>query len=184
MTKFCTQCGATVDESARFCKRCGKQLLPTQPAEQAADPRVAYQNPPNYGQQAGYQESTFQSPENRPYQAPAPSADLKPNIAGMLCYPLSFISGILFLLLKPYNKDQFVRFHAFQSIFFFLVLLGLKIAIGVLSLFTWPLSNLLSSGLNLLGFGGTIWLMYQAYQGIKFKLPVIGEMAENQAEKQ
>jgi uncharacterized membrane protein/ribosomal protein L40E len=184
MTRFCTQCGATVDETARFCKRCGKQLLPTQPAEQTAGPRVSYQNPPNYEQQAGYRESTFREPEGAPYQAPALNADLKPNIAGMLCYPLSFITGILFLLLKPYNKDQFVRFHAFQSILFFVVLLGLNIATRVLFLFSWPLSNLLSTGLKFLAFGGTIWLMYQAYQGIKFKLPVIGDIAENQADKQ
>jgi uncharacterized membrane protein len=184
MTKFCTQCGSAVDETARFCKRCGKQLLPTEPAEQRAGPQVTHQNPPRYREEAGYRESTFRGPENTPYHDPAASADLKPNIAGMLCYPLSFITAVLFLLLKPYNKDQFVRFHAFQSIFFFLVLFGLNIVIGVLSIFFWPLGNLLSPGLKLIGFGGTIWLMYQAYQGIKFKLPVIGDMAENQAAKQ
>jgi uncharacterized membrane protein len=184
MTKYCTQCGATVDEYARYCKKCGKQLLPTQPAEQSGDPRVAYQNPPSYQQQPGYRESTFQAPQNLPYQNQGSSADLKPNIAGMLCYPLSFISALLFLLLKPYNKDQFVRFHAFQSIFFFIVLLGLSLAIRLLTFFSWPLSNLLLSGLNLLAFGGTIWLMYQAYQGIKFKFPVIGDMAERHAAKE
>jgi uncharacterized membrane protein len=151
---------------------------------------MSYQNPPDYQQQsdygqANYGQPPYQPPYQSPYQPPAANADLKSNVAGMLCYPLSFITGILFLVLAPYNKDSFVRFHAYQSIFFFVALLALNIIMGVITIFTpWFLDNLLWTGLRLLALGGTGWLMYQAYQGNRFKLPIIGDLAENQAAKQ
>ena len=39
------------------------------------------------------------------------------NVASTLCYVLGLITGILFLVLPPYNKNPVIRFHAFQSIF-------------------------------------------------------------------
>ena len=39
------------------------------------------------------------------------------NMAGALCYLFGFITGILFLVLAPYNQNRDIRFHAFQSIF-------------------------------------------------------------------
>jgi len=105
-------------------------------------------------------------------------------MAGMLCYPLSFLTGILFLVLSPYHRDRFVRFHAYQSIFFAVALLLLNVMLGIVSIIL-PgfLERIMNSGLNLLGLGGTAWLMYQAYLGNQFALPVIGEMAENQSRK-
>src|SRR5262249_16407540 len=121
-------------------------------------------------------------PYQQPYQAPQPAsqADLKPNVAGMLCYPLSFITGILFLILTPYNRDRFVRFHAWQSIFFFVALMVLSIVFRILP---WPLEDMLLSALSLVALGGTGWSMYKAYQNEEFKLPLIGEWAENLASK-
>ena len=98
----------------------------------------------------------------------------------MLCYPLSFITGILFLVLAPYNRDRFVRFHAWQSIFFFLAMLLLSLALQVLP---WPFEWMALYSLRLLALGGTGWLMYKAYQGERFKLPLVGDWAENQASK-
>lgn len=98
----------------------------------------------------------------------------------MLCYPLSFITGILFLALTPYNRDRFVRFHAWQSIFFFLTLLVSSIALRILP---WPLEWIFISALRLLALGGTGWLMYKAYNNEWFKAPLIGDWAENQASK-
>ncbi len=183
MTRFCTQCGATVNESARFCKKCGAKLIATQPAQPGAPPGVTYQNPPGYQPPQDYGQPPYQTPYQYPYQSSA-GGDLKQNIAALLCYPLSFITGILFLVLTPYNRDYFVRFHAYQSIFFFLGLLALKIVLGVISIVTpWFIDNLFSTGMNLLALGGTGWMMYQAYQGNRFKLPIVGDMAENQASK-
>ena len=112
MAKFCTQCGAQVDETAKFCKKCGARLAPTQSSGYSA-PTIDNQTS-NYQGPSGF--GAAQPPYQQPYQAPQPGpaahADLKPNVAGMLCYPLSFITGILFLVLTPYNRDRFVRFHA------------------------------------------------------------------------
>lgn len=176
MTKFCVQCGAQVAETARFCKQCGTQLLPTQPTQAGEAPTrhyqsPGYQQPPNYGQM----------PYQAPYQSPAANADLKPNVAGMLCYPLSIITGILFLVLSPYNKDRFVRFHAWQSIFFFAALAVSSVVLQVL--LPWRLERVFLNGLNLIALLGTGWAMYKAYHGEQSKLPLIGDWAENQASK-
>ncbi|MEO6724709.1 MAG: zinc-ribbon domain-containing protein [Blastocatellia bacterium] len=200
MTKFCVQCGAQVNDTARFCNKCGTSV---QPAAQTTSPNAApytaptanYQMPPNYQQQyqqpgqpgqaeqSGYGQMPYQQPYRPPFQ-PTTAGEMKPSIAGALCYPLSFVTGILFLVLTPYNRDRFVRFHAFQSIFLFAVYLALGIAIGILSNFMpWPLDRMLSSVPRLLWLGGTAWMMYQAYKGERFKLPVIGDLAETQANK-
>lgn len=209
MSKFCSQCGAQVTETARFCNKCGAQLQPTQPtsagaysAPSAPSPGYEtpnYQVPPSFqqlgqqlGQQPGQQprqqpgpQAGFgQMPYQPPYQQPTASGELRPNLAGLLCYPLSFITGILFLVLTPYNRDRFVRFHAFQSIFFFAAIFVLNIALGIMGIvLPWRLERMLSSLLSLLSFGGTLWMMYQAYRGVRFKMPFIGELAEKQADK-
>ncbi|MGH9802235.1 MAG: zinc-ribbon domain-containing protein [Blastocatellia bacterium] len=109
MTKYCIQCGAEVAESARFCNKCGTQLLPTQPqtAPPASYQQPTYQVPPNYQQQQqqppGYGQQQYQHPYQPPYQPQSVGGDLTPNMAGMLCYPLLLVTGILFLVLTPYN---------------------------------------------------------------------------------
>src|SRR5262245_51982524 len=180
MAKFCTQCGAQVDENAKFCKKCGARLAPTQSAGYSAP--AINQQPSNDHEPSGFgaAQPPNQQPYQPPYQAPAPQVDLKPNVAGMLCYPLSFITGILFLVLTPYNRDRFVRFHAWQSIFFFVALTVLSIVFRVLPGF---LEDMLLSALTLVALGGTGWSMYKAYQNEQFKLPLIGEWAENLASK-
>ncbi len=188
MAKFCSQCGSQVTETQRFCNKCGVQLQPTQPAAGGySAPAANYPNPetPKYQTPPEYQQPGYgQMPYQQPYQPPVASGDLKPNIAGALCYPLSFVTGILFLVLTPYNKDRFVRFHAYQSIFFFAAILALNIALGILGIvLPWRLERLLDRAVDLLSFGGTLWLIYQAYRGEKFKMPVIGDLAETQAEK-
>lgn len=103
------------------------------------------------------------------------STGLEENVAGLLCYVLWWVSGIVFLLIEPQNK--FVRFHAFQSIIVFLILtvaaiiLGLIPFIGgVLGVIIWILSIIL-----------WIVLMVKAYQGTRYKLPFAGNLAEKWA---
>ena len=195
MTKYCQQCGAQVADTARFCNKCGAQLQPAQPTSpnpaSYTAPTATYQTPPNYQQQyqppgqPGYGQSPYQAPYRPPYQpAGTGTSEIKPNVAGLLCYPLFFITGILFLVLTPYNRDRFVRFHAFQSIFLFVAYLALAIGLGIVgSIMPWPLSALLSGVPKLVLLVGTVWGMYQAYKGERFKLPVIGDLAETQADK-
>lgn len=95
------------------------------------------------------------------------STGLDQNIAGLLAYVLGFITGIIFLILEKDNK--FVRFHAMQSTITFLVLL----VIGMIPFFGPVLSFIVSP----IAFILWIVLMYKAYQGEMFKLPVIGDYA-------
>jgi uncharacterized membrane protein len=113
--------------------------------------------------------------------APA-AAGLTDNVAGALAY-VTIIPAIVFLVLEPFNRKRFVRFHAFQSIFFFIAwtVLGIAMAfishipfLGWATLFMWPLISLAMFVILLI-------LALKAYQGQTFKLPVIGDMAEQQA---
>ena len=100
-------------------------------------------------------------------------SDLGENVRGALCYVLGFFSGFFFLFTEKENK--FVRFHAIQSIIIF----GIYFFISPIPVLGWTVSILLAPLLLLLW----LFLMYKAYQGEKFKLPVIGDFAEKQAEK-
>lgn len=111
--------------------------------------------------------------------APAAAGGLTDNIAGALAY-VTIVPAIVFLLIEPYNRNKFIRFHAFQSIFYcvawIVVVIGLSIIpfMGVLRMMLYPIIWL--------GFF-VLWivLVLKAYQGQKFKAPVIGDLAEKQA---
>jgi uncharacterized membrane protein len=121
--------------------------------------------------------------------ASAASTGLQPNIAGALAYLAGIVTGILFLVIDPYKSDSFVRFHAFQSIFFNVAWIALWMAWMVLGLVlgavTKGLFFLLQVPIDLLlmigGFALWAFLMYSAYQGKQTKLPVIGALAAKQA---
>jgi uncharacterized membrane protein len=105
------------------------------------------------------------------------STGLKENVAGLLCYVLGWVSGIVFLILEPKNK--FVRYHAIQSIIVFGII---TIASAV---FGWiPYAGpVISTLIGILAFILWIVLMVRAYQGKKYKLPASGDMAEKWAGK-
>ena len=96
---------------------------------------------------------------------------LDENIEGALCYLLLWITGIVFYIMEEDNK--FVKFHAMQSI---LVFLPLTIISWFFSWFLWWLGWLI----GLLIFILWIVLMIKAFQGEKFKLPIVGDIAEKQ----
>jgi uncharacterized membrane protein len=117
------------------------------------------------------------------------SSGLQANTAGALAYLAGIVTGILFLVIDPYKSDRFVRFHAFQSIFFNVAWIALWIAwmiVGlVLGAITKGLFFFLQVPIDLLlmigGFCLWAFLMYSAYQGKMTKLPVIGALAAKQA---
>jgi uncharacterized membrane protein len=115
--------------------------------------------------------------------APAPAgAGMPDNTAGMVAY-ITIIPAIIFLVMEPYNKRPFVRFHCFQNIFFCVAWIALSIVlsiiaaipvIGWLTLILWPI----------IGLGGLVlWVMLllKANQGQMWKLPFIGDLAAKQA---
>src|SRR5438046_380558 len=56
---------------------------------------------------------------------------LSQNIAGLLCY-ITLIPAIIFLVIEPYNKNRFIRFHAFQSIFLSVAAVIIDVAFQIL----------------------------------------------------
>jgi uncharacterized membrane protein len=101
------------------------------------------------------------------------STGLESNVAAALTYSLGLVSGILFLIVEP--DDKFVRFHAYQS-----VLANLIAIIGPAILFFTIIGILLIPFFYIAVFVFWILLMFKAYQGEKYKLPWLGNIAERQ----
>lgn len=164
---FCGNCGSEVTGS--FCAKCGTP--------------IAAQGAPGQAPGAG-----------QPY-TPSPgvpaAAGLQENMAGALCYAVGLITGIIFLVLAPYNQNRKIRFHAFQSIFFNVVWIILYWVIGiVIGAMGFHLLGALMAILTslvwlVIGLGGfLLWLvlMYKAYNNTPLVLPVIGPIAQKQAD--
>lgn len=92
---------------------------------------------------------------------------LPKNTAAALSYVLAWLTGVAMLLIE---KDPFVRFHAMQSVVTFGALTVLCLVPGI----GWILSPMIM----IVGFVLWLVLIYKAYQGEKFKLPVAGDFAE------
>ena len=114
------------------------------------------------------------------------SSSLSDNAAGAIAY-ITPIPAILFLILEPFNKNRFVRFHSWQSILLCVATIVINVALGILlsllwafvpfmHLFIWPLIQL---------FWFIVWLVciFKAWGMKEFKLPIIGTIAEQQANK-
>lgn len=97
------------------------------------------------------------------------SLGLKKEIAGALAYVLGPITGIFFLVT---SKDSFVKFHAMQSTVVFVVLFVLQWVLGI-TIILFPLSALI----GLVSFVLWLVLIYKAWQGQEWEVPVLGKMA-------
>ncbi len=167
---FCANCGAAVPQDAGFCGNCGRPTLSGSPAAQTA-------SAPQSAAIAGTQTAS----------GGVAASGLTPNVAGALAYLLGLITGIIFLALEPYKHDRFVRFHAMQSIllsatyivyritFSFVVRMIVGVS-GWLALALVPVAFVISLGL----FVFWLFLMYSAYKGREFQIPVIGPIAARQ----
>jgi len=100
------------------------------------------------------------------------SVEIDENVAGLLCYVLGWVSGLVFFLIE--KKNKFVRFHALQSIIVFGTLTLASIVIGWIPFIGWLINCLI----GVLAIVLWILLMIKAYQGEKYKLPWAGDLAE------
>jgi uncharacterized membrane protein len=150
----CTKCGAAIADNAGFCGACGSAQA---------------------GATAG--------PASNPAPAAAQSG-LAENVAGLLCYLLGWVTGLIFLLI---DKRPSVRFHAKQSIVVFGALHILSIILGNL----FGMSFVMHGGMGF-SFGYALiklvqlaalvlWilLMIKAYQGERFRVPFAADLAES-----
>ena len=109
---------------------------------------------------------------------------LTDNAAGAIAY-ITIVPAIVFLVLPPYNASPYVRFHAWQSIFLNVAAIVIGIAFSFLTVFGWMFGlyyiYLLTRLIWLAWF--IIWLIcvLKAVNGVRYKLPVIGDLAEKQA---
>lgn len=101
---------------------------------------------------------------------------LDENIASALTYVLGFITGIIFFIVEKENKT--VRFHAMQSNITFGGLFVIQIVLSFIA-FIIPFIGILSLLISLLTLILWLVLIIKAFQGEKFKLPVVGDMAES-----
>jgi len=100
------------------------------------------------------------------------ASGLDANVAAALSYLVGFVSGAIFLVVEKDNR--FVRFHALQSTVFFLGVVIVDVLLGVI-----PLLGFLMFVFIVIPVSAVVWLLmiYKAYQGEEFKLPLIGQWA-------
>jgi uncharacterized membrane protein len=115
---------------------------------------------------------------------------LDENVASAACYVLGWLTGIIFFLMEKDNKT--VRFHAMQSVLTFLPLTILYWIIGMIfsmmffgagmygAYGIWGILSLITTLIAIVMLILWLVLMFKAYQGEKFKVPIVGDIAENQ----
>ncbi len=147
----CPSCGAEINANSTFCNHCGANLgtVPAGPPPSAAPVTTATQ-----------------------------TSGLSDNAAGAIAY-LTIIPAIIFLLLEPYNRSPFVRFHSFQSIAFGVVALVVHLILGLIPIIGWIAGIFVSLAFL------AIWLVtiFKASKGEWFKLPLIGDFAMEQSKR-
>ncbi len=143
-----------------FCKSCGQEI-----------------GTASFCPKCGASQSAVATPAAA---AASPTEGLQENVAGLLCYILGWVTGLIFLLI---DKRPFVKFHAAQSIAMSIGVIVLYIALAIfmgvlhvmhiffLGLFIYPI-------LWLALFLLWIFVMYKAYQHDKYRLPIIGNLVE------
>ncbi|HHV75987.1 MAG TPA: DUF4870 domain-containing protein [Syntrophothermus lipocalidus] len=199
---FCGQCGKEVTPGARFCAECGAPLDQpsttsyssvsgenTSQREGPRHPVSAAPEPSNAGlsdEEAptgplGSEQETGTQP---PVGGAGTDTGLPRNLAALLSYVLGWLTGLVFYFIE---KDSFVRFHAMQSILVFGGITGIYVIVSILFPLglwrIWGIVHVFTSLLSLLSVILWVLLMVKAYQGERYKLPYIGDLAEQYAEK-
>lgn len=182
---FCTKCGADTT-GMKFCSKCGA------PAEAQPTPEGA-----SAGAEAGSSQASAEAPEGNeagsaqasgqasagagPAGAPSGAASSSgasgaavPESSQHIAAALSYITpvAVLLLLIEPYKDLRFVRFHAFQSLFYFVAAIVLQMIGSILG----PLSLLITLAVVFVWF----FVLVKAYQGEMFEIPIIGPLAAKQ----
>lgn len=127
-------------------------------------------------------EQTQQNPQinmqDKPYNA-------DPNLEAAIAYLIPFVAGVFILLMEKNNK--FVRFHAMQSIVFWLAVAAFSFVFQfftvALLFVAAPLVALFAPLFGVSVFLIWLYLMWQAYQGVEYQIPYLGKFSKDLAEK-
>lgn len=161
----CPDCAAQMPATAAYCPGCGQSMLsPSVPGTLELDP-----------------------PAQTEARAQGRVGALPENIAGALAY-FTFVPAVVFLVLAPYSKNRFVRFHSIQCLLLWGVCAAFAIALKLASvvLFIIPLLGpllvwLVSTVVALAAVVIWVVLVVKAFQGEMFKLPLLGDFAAQPA---
>lgn len=171
---FCPNCGTQLADNVAFCPNCGKAVGQASPGTASAAPPPT----PPPAPEASY------NAQAAPVVAAAPLAE---NVAGMLAY-FTIIPAIAFLLIEPYNRNRFVRFHSFQCLFVAATLVVIDVVLMILSsilhlvpLIGWAVTAIMWPIYSLAVLALWLLLVIKAYQHQIYKLPIVGDLAEKQA---
>ena len=161
---FCVKCGTQVGDKDKFCGGCGM-------VQDHAASGVGSESPTSAPQGQSNAQNWLNS--------------LDPKTAALLCYipVLGWIGSVIVLASERFRHDADTRFHAFQGLYLFVVYLIVEHVLGPLLRFEhvgFQIENLMKLAL----FGTWIFLMVKTSQGILFKLPVLGELADRSVSEQ
>lgn len=115
-------------------------------------------------------------PSTPPPTSPS-SGGIEQNVAGALAYFV--VVAIVWLVLEPYNKNRFIRFHSIQAIALAVIFTGLSIVLSAIPILGW----IVLAFLPIAAFVVWVLCFVKAFQNEMFKLPVIGDFAEKQADQ-
>ena len=171
----CAQCGWPLSEGAQYCSSCGLEVAPA--SAQSDD----LGNPVVVERHVAVEPALPAESLGEPLPIPE-------NIAGVIAY-ITILPAVIFLLLAPFNLNRFVRFHSFQNLLLWAAGVGVGIAAGIVGailelipfmrvLFL-PLGGLLS----LAWFFLWLLLVVKAYNHQMFKLPYLGDLAQEWADR-
>ena len=174
------------------------EQMPPQPPEGSPEPPEGSPEPPQDFSEAPppAPEPPPAAPEPPPASAEPPpaagqasSTGLDPRLAGLLCYILGLVTGVVFFIIEKTNPV--VRFHAAQSIVFcvaaFVAMIALSAVGVVLNTINFALGTLWGLVTMVVWLGVfVLWLLLllKGYSGEKWKLPYLGDMAERLASKE
>jgi len=181
---YCQSCGEEIEAGAKFCEHCGASVGGVEGNEPATadESEAPASTEPAQSTETAAAGGRGGSGENEV------AGGLEPNVAGALSYLLGFITGLVFFLIE--EEDEFVRFHAAQSIVVFGGLFVLGVVLNVVTGFLGATGGLFI-GLFLLVFtlvSFAIWLavvvlwiflMVKAYQGETPRIPIAAGIADD-----
>ena len=159
---FCVKCGTQVGDKDKFCGGCGMVQDHAASGASSASPSGA-----------------------GPAKAQAWLNSLDPKTAALLCYipVLGWIGSVIVLASERFRHQADTRFHAFQGLYLFVVYLIVEHVLGPLLRFE-HVGFQIEILMKLALFGTWIFLMVKTSQGILFKLPVLGELADRSVSEQ
>lgn len=126
------------------------------------------------------------APQTGPGGGTTQGTGLAPNIASLLCYICTPITGIIFLLIEKENRD--VKFHAWQSVAFgvayIVLIIALEIVAAIMGVIASVLGIIVGFFIPILMLAAFIvWIvcMVKAYQGERWRIPMLGDFAAKKA---